>query len=625
MKTCRAKSPILQLVTAVFVLLFALASLYAQEKRHDGENKREHTPRPAAGSHESGRPARQEPQARPAPAQGPQHQSSPPTPQQAPRRSPEPHVSRPAQQRTPHPNSPQHQRDESPQRSGQQPNAPAQPAGRPGVYQPRTPAQPGNRPGVYQPNTPAQSGNRPGVYRQPNANRPPAQPAPQGGVRFGRGSERPQGGAAPRVVQTRRGDIVRHDARGRVSQVRLRSGAVVYHQPSGVRRVQVVRPGGRVVVASAPGRGYVQRTLVVHNRTIVKRTYVYGGRTYARVYRPVVYRGLTLNVYTPVRYYRPAFYMYAYNPWARPVYYRWGWMGDPWYGYYGGYFTPYPVYASPALWLTDYMIAATLEEAYQERMAAAAAQQANYAAAGQAPLTPEVKQLIADEVRREVDRQRIEGQQADNAGNTAGSTSLPFADSGPHVFVAHASLAVESNGGECSIGEGDVLQMNGAPPLDATTADVTILASRGQDCPKGARAAVPLQDLQEMQNHMQETIERGLGDLQARQGQSGLPALPQGAAGTIDTPLAAEARPDSNVGGELAAATREADREEQTVNQSLDAGAAGPVTISLGQTIEQVMAIQGDPQKIVDLGAKKIYVYSDIKITFTDGKVSDVQ
>jgi len=126
---------------------------------------------------------------------------------------------------------------------------------------------------------------------------------------------------------------------------------------------------------------------------------------------------------------------------------------------------------------------------------------------------------------------------------------------------------------------------------------------------------------------MRETIDKGLGDLQARQGQSGLPPLPSGASGTIDTPLfAAEAQPDPNVGGELTAAAQEADRGEQAaLSQSQDAGASGPVTISLGQTIDQVKAIQGEPQKIMDLGAKKIYVYKDVKITFTDGRVTDVQ
>jgi len=53
--------------------------------------------------------------------------------------------------------------------------------------------------------------------------------------------------------------------------------------------------------------------------------------------------------------------------------------------------------------------------------------------------------------------------------------------------------------------------------------------------------------------------------------------------------------------------------------------ASGPVTISLGQSIADVESINGKPDKIIDLGAKKIYVYKDLKITFTDGRVSDVQ
>jgi hypothetical protein len=48
-------------------------------------------------------------------------------------------------------------------------------------------------------------------------------------------------------------------------------------------------------------------------------------------------------------------------------------------------------------------------------------------------------------------------------------------------------------------------------------------------------------------------------------------------------------------------------------------------TIQLGQTIDQVKAALGQPEKIVDLGKKQIYVYKDLKITFIDGKVSDVQ
>jgi hypothetical protein len=35
--------------------------------------------------------------------------------------------------------------------------------------------------------------------------------------------------------------------------------------------------------------------------------------------------------------------------------------------------------------------------------------------------------------------------------------------------------------------------------------------------------------------------------------------------------------------------------------------------------------VLGRPRNIADLGAKKIYVYNDMKITFMDGRVTDVQ
>jgi hypothetical protein len=50
-----------------------------------------------------------------------------------------------------------------------------------------------------------------------------------------------------------------------------------------------------------------------------------------------------------------------------------------------------------------------------------------------------------------------------------------------------------------------------------------------------------------------------------------------------------------------------------------------PQTIQLGMTTDQVQAAFGKPEKIFNLGTKQIYTYKDIKITFLDGKVSDVQ
>lgn len=50
-----------------------------------------------------------------------------------------------------------------------------------------------------------------------------------------------------------------------------------------------------------------------------------------------------------------------------------------------------------------------------------------------------------------------------------------------------------------------------------------------------------------------------------------------------------------------------------------------PQTIEKGQTPDQVVAAVGKPDKIVNLGAKQLYIYKDMKITFVNGKVTDVQ
>jgi hypothetical protein len=153
---------------------------------------------------------------------------------------------------------------------------------------------------------------------------------------------------------------------------------------------------------------------------------------------------------------------------------------------------------------------------------------------------------------------------------------------------------------------------------------VVVLASKRGNCRRGGVVLVQLQDLQEMQNHMRETMDQGLAELRSRQGKGGLPALPPAdAAPPVDSPIAAAVQPDPNVASDLSQAAQEADAgEQQVVGQS---GAAGPVTISLGQSMADVESINGKPDKVIDLGAKKIYVYKDLKITFTDGKVSDVQ
>jgi len=52
---------------------------------------------------------------------------------------------------------------------------------------------------------------------------------------------------------------------------------------------------------------------------------------------------------------------------------------------------------------------------------------------------------------------------------------------------------------------------------------------------------------------------------------------------------------------------------------------AEPQSIEKGMTTDQVEGAMGKPEKIVNLGPKKIYVYKDLKVTFLNGKVFDVQ
>jgi len=377
-----------------------------------------------------------------------------------------------------------------------------------------------------------------------------------------------------------------------------------------------------------------------HGASFVHRTYYVGGVAYGRVYRPYMWGGISMNVYAPGFFYAPAFYGWAYNPWAAPIAFGWGWAGNPWYGYYGAYFTPYPMYASPSLWLTDYLVAQTLQAAYAAQAAqAAAAAQANFT-----PMGPDVKQQIADEVHRQIALENAEAGAGAQVAPDPGSSGIArmLSDNTAHVFVVSAPLNVQSNAGDCAVTEGDVLRLFPGTPASAPSANLMVLATKGQDCQKGATVTVGVADLQDMQNHMRETLDLGLADLQKKQGQSGIPPAPAAAAAPpVQTAFAAIAPPpDPNVATELSAQTKEADQAEQEALQATPGGpSAGPnpepvapaaapaakTPLTVGQTPEEVIAILGQPVNIVDMGTKKIYVFKDLKVTFTAGKASAFQ
>jgi len=55
------------------------------------------------------------------------------------------------------------------------------------------------------------------------------------------------------------------------------------------------------------------------------------------------------------------------------------------------------------------------------------------------------------------------------------------------------------------------------------------------------------------------------------------------------------------------------------------APAPGPAQVSVGQSIDEVIAALGQPTDVLKNGNKQIYVYKDFKVTFKNGKVSDVR
>jgi hypothetical protein len=431
---------------------------------------------------------------------------------------------------------------------------------------------------------------------------------------------------------------------GRVADVHTANGMDIHNGLNG--RTTVVRqgPDGSRVVAMPGGGGYVQHPFVAHGNTFAARTAFVGGRPVETFYRPYAFRGVGIEVYAPARFFPIGFYGFAYNPFFAPVPYAWGWgIGTPWFGFYGGFFAPYPVYASPALWLTDYMISQSLAAQYQAQMAAQAAANAPPPpppyppGQGQAVLTPDVKQAIADEVRRQIALENAEAQTnaLNNDPNPASSgIARMFSDNASHVFVVGDDLDLVDAGGQaCAVSQGDVLQLTQPPPETASFATLVVMASKGGvECRKGNAVQVGFADLQNMQNHMRETLDQGLANLQAHQG--GLPTPPQSALAAA-TPAAfsmGAPPPDQTVATQINQQFQQGTQAEQATLGQAPAGPAAipapagpPATISLGLTTDQVVAIMGQPKNIVDLGAKKIYVYQDLKITFNNGKVADVE
>jgi len=384
----------------------------------------------------------------------------------------------------------------------------------------------------------------------------------------------------PRVVQRTVRDVAGHkvayDRSGRVRTIQTRGGATVYRGAHGSLRAEHNLPGGRRVVFAGRNYGYMERN---YARGYRMRTYYEHGRFRAVLYRSYMWRGRPYYVYAPYYYYRPVFYGWAYNPWVAPVYYQWGWAGNPWYGYYGYYFAPAPFYPGADLWLTDMILAENLKMAYDAQQSSGRGE--NLSASGTAPtnpndaqLSPEVKQMNAEEVKEQLAAEKAAAARPPAGGPEPTSNDPPSAlDPNHTVFVVASNLDVATSAGDCELTPGDVLnRIDDTPDSDDMVA-VRVASSKQGDCARGSKPAVKVADLQDMSNRFREQLDAGLQQLAANSGKNGLPVAPD--TGTSAVPDVPEPVADQDVKDQLAKLQTEAEQAEQDVKRGSSSGQVG--------------------------------------------------
>jgi hypothetical protein len=449
-------------------------------------------------------------------------------------------------------------------------NSPPTTASNP-VQGPRTPAMNGAKPNATTPPRlgAGTSANQPMVNRNTSTNdtaigsskglaAPPKAPGtvnrPDGGKNVttlgGHTFEYGKTGHLDGVV-TRSGTEAHYTSSGQLRTVKTANGTTIIHGPGGTRQVvtehrDVNNHVQSRIVSMGSNRGYVEHTFQRGGHEYIRRTYVYGGRTYVNVYRGSYYHGVIYYHYVPAYYYHPVFYGWAYNPWPAPVYYTWGWYGASWYAPYGYYFAPYPAYASAAFWLTDYMIAESLRASYDVGMAQAGkSSSANDVQASpigpqiqnnSVTLTPEVKQMIAEEVKAQLAAEQAAATQSSTFSTALNSRpqeaaanteqAPPALDPSLRVFIVATNLEVTANGQTCPLSAGDVLMRTENTPDKDNSVSVSVVSSKKSDCVAGSPSRVEVADLQEMHNHFREQMDGGLKTLADNQGKNGLPTGP---------------------------------------------------------------------------------------------------
>jgi len=362
--------------------------------------------------------------------------------------------------------------------------------------------------------------------------------------------------------------------------------------PHGQRTIISERPGHGRLVSTGAHRGYFEHPVNYHGHDFYQRTYVHGDHRFTREYTRYQYHGREFNHYVPHATYAPAFYGWAYYPWDSPAAYMWGWASSAWLACSAGFFDPSNSYQSGANWLADYYLGETLAESFDSGSQAGAAScpagGADASAAGadasqaydetsapaDTPISPEIKQMIADEVKQQLAYENAAAAQPDQAPALDG---LPQVLVPNHLFVVDQVLNVSTaDGQQCALSAGDVIKLTAAPPDGAATADLIVLSSRKGDCAAGITVSVPLDSLQEMHNNFRAQLDSGLQSLREQQGKGGLPAAPMAAITPPPVPADEPPADTENVQTLLDSQQQQADQAETSITQTAFASIPAP-------------------------------------------------
>ncbi len=389
-----------------------------------------------------------------------------------------------------------------------------------------------------------------GERREAEARKSPAHPARAAGGHAAAGWEashprehpdanyhREMVGRSTRERQLADGSVVRETHLAGGSQVREVSRNLAGGQ------VRVVRYGNTL-------NGTVERTI---RPGVISRTFVSGGHVlYTHVYQRHVWyqfgRSFAYETFVPAVRYPAVYYAWALAAWPRPITYTWGWQVQPWYPMYGSLFTPYPAYTSPDLWMTDYIIAQSMQTAYQAQTSApplelspqgalaapapdsgAAAPAAQPSDASPAPqpsaappaapssampsasvaMPPAITAQVKAQLNAQIKVQLQEQEAAAATPVTLTTQSTPPALRPNHVFFQVVQpLDVPSGTANryCSLSADDYIKRTGGMSNDDWMIPVVVVLSGPSDCPEGLRTRIGLNDLNAMENEQEAQV-----------------------------------------------------------------------------------------------------------------------